>query len=336
MPITMITAPSTRKTGPSRTPNASSITPNPRSGGEKLGCGRWTGWSSPWCDDIAPETTAAIGVCRNLGLVSLAMGPWPLDPRGPLAESISFVYWILFGCAVVVLAIVVGALTYSGIKFRDRPGRVAQQIHGQNQLELFWTVVPTLMVISFTVLSWNRLNFINDVSSNVAMTVRVEGRQWAWGFSYPDQTMFKAPDGTVLQSGEQLDIPVGQKIKLELTSKDVIHSFWVPNLGGKKDAVPGHTTTIWIQADQPGTYKRQCFAFCGDGHADMLITVVAHPQSEYAAWAKTAVEEQARLTAPETKAGHDAFLAGPCAGCHTVKGTTAAGTVGPTIPPTAS
>src|SRR3979490_2261204 len=117
------------------------------------------------------QTSAAIGACRNLALVSAAMGPWPLDSRGP-------------------------------------PGRVAEQIHGQNQLELIWTVVPTLMVISFTVLSWNRLNFINDVNTNVAMTVKAEGRQWAWGFTYPDQAMFKLPDGTLLQSGEQLDIPV--------------------------------------------------------------------------------------------------------------------------------
>jgi len=259
------------------------------------------------------------------------MGPWTLDPRGPLAESIGVLYWILFACAAVVLAIVVGALTYSGIKFRERPGHVARQIHGQNTLELIWTVVPTLMVISFTALSWQRLNFINDVNSNVAMTVKVEGRQWAWSFTYPDQPMFKLPDGTLLQAGEQLDIPVGQKIKLELTAKDVIHSFWVPNLGGKKDAVPGHVTTMWLQADQPGTYKGQCFEFCGDGHADMLVTVVAHPQSEYAAWAKTAVIEAARATAPETKAGRDAFLSGPCAGCHTVKGTTAAAKVGPEL-----
>jgi cytochrome c oxidase subunit 2 len=259
------------------------------------------------------------------------MGSWPLDPRGPLAESIAFVYWILFGCAVVVLAIVVGALTYSGIKFRDRPGRVPQQIHGQNQLELIWTVVPTLMVISFTVLSWNRLNFINDVTSNVAMTVKVEGRQWSWTFTYPDQQMFKLKDGTTLSLGEQIDIPVGQKIKLELTAKDVIHSFWVPNLGGKKDAVPGHITTMWIQADQPGTYKGQCFEFCGDGHADMLITVVAHPQNEYATWAAAAVRQADLLRDPKTTAGRQAFLNGPCAGCHTVKGTTAAGKVGPDL-----
>jgi cytochrome c oxidase subunit 2 len=259
------------------------------------------------------------------------MGPWPLDPRGPLAESVTFLYWIMFGAAVVVLAIVVGALTYSGIKFRDRPGRVAQQLHGQNTLELIWTVVPTLMVISFTVMSWDRLNFINDVNTNVAMTVRVEGQQWSWTFTYPDQQMFKLKDGTTLKLGEQIDIPAGQKIKLELTSKDVIHSFWIPNLGGKKDAVPGHTTTMWIQANQPGTYKGQCFEFCGDGHADMLITVVAHAQSEYATWAADAVRQADLLNDPKTAVGRQAFLSGPCAGCHTVKGTTAAGKVGPEL-----
>src|SRR5438094_8584791 len=105
----------------------------------------------------------------------------------------------------------------------------------------------------------------------------------------------------------------------------------MPTLGGRQDDVHGHTDFVQIQADQPETFKGQCFEFCGDGHADMRITGVAHPQNEYAAWAKTAVEEAARATAPETRAGHDAFLAGPCAGCHTVKGTTAAGKVGPEL-----
>jgi cytochrome c oxidase subunit II len=258
-------------------------------------------------------------------------GPWPLDPRGPQAESIAFLYWVMFAAAAVVLAIVVGALTYSGIKFRDRPGRVAQQFHGQNTLELIWTVVPTLMVISFTVLSWDRLNVINNVDAGSAMTVKVEGTQWAWAFTYPDQQIFKLKDGSTIVTGERLDIPVGTKVKLELTAKDVIHSFWVPNIGGKKDAVPGHTTTMWIQADQPGTYKGQCTEYCGDGHADMLITVVAHPQSEFASWAAEEVALQERLKDPLTQAGREAFLSGACAGCHTVRGTRAAGKVGPDL-----
>jgi cytochrome c oxidase subunit II len=259
------------------------------------------------------------------------MGPWPLDPRGPQAEASTFVYWILFACAIPILAIVCGSLIYSGIKFRERPGHVAQQFHGHNMLELIWTVIPTVMVISFTGLSWNKLNDINNVDAGVAMTVKVEGRQWAWAFTYPDQQMFKLTDGSTLVTGEQLDIPVGAKVKIEMTSKDVIHSFWVPNLGGKKDAVPGHTTSLWLQADQPGTYKGQCFEFCGEGHADMLITIVAHPQNEYATWAKTAIDDANRLNDPRTKAGRDTFLASACVGCHTVKGTPAAGKVGPEL-----
>jgi cytochrome c oxidase subunit II len=259
------------------------------------------------------------------------MGPWPLDPRGPQAESIAFLYWVLFAAAVVVLAIVCGAIIYAGIRFRDRPGHVAQQIHGHNMLELTWTVIPTLMVISFSVLSWDRLNFVNNVEGGEGMAVKVHGQQWSWAFTYPDQPMFKLKDGSILTTGEQLDIPVGVKVKLELTAKDVIHSFWVPNLGGKKDAVPGHTTYVWLQANQPGTFKGQCTEFCGDGHADMLITVVAHPQNEYATWAKAAVEDADRLNAPETKAGREAFLASACVGCHLVKGTTAAGKVGPEL-----
>jgi len=262
------------------------------------------------------------------------MGPWPVDQRGPLVEQIAPLYWIMFAAAMVVFAIVAGALIYSGIRFRERPGHVAQQFHGHNLLELIWTVVPTLMVISFSILSWNKLNLVNDVSG-AAMTIQVEGRQWSWSYTYPDQDIFRLADGSPLKAGT-LDIPVGQKIKLDLTSKDVIHSFFAPNMGGKKDAVPGHTNEMWIQADRPGTYVSHCTEFCGDGHADMLITIVVHAQTEYAAWAKTAVTDANRANSPETKAGRDAFLASACVGCHTVAGTAASGKVGPELTHVAS
>jgi cytochrome c oxidase subunit II len=257
------------------------------------------------------------------------MGPWPLDQRGPLAEQIAPLYWILFAAAMVVFAIVAGALIYSGIKFRERPGHVARQFHGNNFLELIWTVIPTLMVISFSILSWNKLNLVNDVS-NAAMTIGVEARQWSWTYTYPNEPQFKLANGNILQAGT-LDIPVGQKIKLELTSKDVIHAFFVPNIGGNKDAVPGHTNEMWIEADQPGTYVSQCNEFCGDGHADMLITIVVHPQNEYAAWAAGAVKAANLINDPATAAGRNAFLASACVGCHTVAGTGASGKVGPEL-----
>ena len=125
-------------------------------------------------------------------------------------------------------------------------------------------------------------------------------------------------------------------MRVELSAKDVIHSFWVPSIGGKKDAVPGRATELWIQADKPGTYKGQCLEFCGDGHADMLITLVAHPVSDYDAWAVAAVKDANRLIDPLTKVGHDTFLSLACVGCHTVKGTTAGGKIGPELTHVAS
>ena len=257
--------------------------------------------------------------------------PWPNDPQGPQARVIADLYWIMFAAAVVVLAIVVGALVIAGLKYRERPGHVAKQYHGHNLLELIWTVIPTLMVITFGVLSFQRLVYINDVDSGAAMTIKVEARQWVWTFQYPEEAIFKLSDGTYLQQGEEVHIPVGQKVKLELSSKDVIHSFFIPSLGGKKDAVPGRATALWIQADRPGTYKGQCTEFCGTGHADMLLTVVAQNPSDYAAWAADAKKAADLLNDPATKKGKDLFLSLACAGCHTIQGTSAVGKVGPDL-----
>lgn len=263
------------------------------------------------------------------------MGPWTNDPLGPQARASADIYWIMFVCAIVVLAIVDGGLIYAGLRFRDRPGHIAKQFHGHNFLELLWTVVPTIMVISFSVLSFQKLNTMND-TSGAGMTIDVQGQQWTWLFNYPKEDRFKATDGSYLVGAEELHIPVGTKVHLKLSSKDVIHSFWVPNIGGKKDAVPGRATDLWIQADKPGTYKGQCYEFCGTGHADMLITLVVHPENEYATWAKDAIAEYNRSIDPATAKGRETFLSLACTGCHTVKGTQAAGKVGPELTHVAS
>lgn len=263
------------------------------------------------------------------------MGPWPNDPLGPQARASADVYWIMFVCAVIVLAIVDGGLIYAGLRFRDRPGHVAQQFHGHNFLELLWTVVPTLMVISFSVLSFQKLTTMND-TSNAGMTLDVQGQQWTWVIDYPKEDRFKLGDGTYLQGATDLHIPVGTKVHINLSSKDVIHSFWVPNIGGKKDAVPGRHTDLWIQADKPGTYKGQCFEFCGTGHADMLINLIVHTPDDYATWAKGAVAEAGRLNDPATKKGRETFLSLACTGCHAVQGTVAQGKVGPDLSHVAS
>ena len=111
---------------------------------------------------IALGLITALVIALLSSTAALAQGPWPNDPQGPIAASIAELYWIMFVAAVVVLAIVDGAIIYAGIRFRERPGHVAKQFHGHNMLELTWTVIPTLMVVSFSVLSWQKLDFINN------------------------------------------------------------------------------------------------------------------------------------------------------------------------------
>ncbi len=274
---------------------------------------------------VALGVITALVIALISSAPALAEGPWPNDPQGPIARTIAELYWIMFAAAVVVLAIVDGALIYAGIKFRERPGHVAQQFHGHNMLELTWTIIPTIMVVSFSVLSWQKLDFINNTrGGDVGMVVQAEGVQWSWNFSYPREDRFRLKDGTTYLTGAQeLHIPVGTKVRIELSSKDVIHSFWVPSLGGKKDAVPGRATDLWLQADRPGTYKGQCLEFCGDGHADMLITLVAHPVNEYAAWIDAAKVEAERFNSPEAARGRELFRSLACAGCHTIRNFTA-------------
>ena len=259
--------------------------------------------------------------------------PWVSDPAGPVAREIVPLYWFMFGAAVLVLAIVDGGLIYAGIKYRERPGVAAKQFHGHNLLELAWTVIPTIMVIIFSVLSFQRLLVLNDVDTGAQMTVKVHARQWTFQFEYPQafgDAALVTRDGKALTAQQELHIPVNTKVKLEITSEDVIHSVWVPNLGGKKDAVPGRVTGLWLEADRAGTYKGQCFEFCGDGHADMLLIVVAHPKNEYAAWAQRAVAEADLFLDPATQRGSELFKTLACAGCHKIEGLTA-GTVGPEL-----
>ncbi|MGH2492895.1 MAG: cytochrome c oxidase subunit II [Candidatus Limnocylindria bacterium] len=279
---------------------------------------------------VAAGVITALVIALLSSTAALADGPWPNDPQGPVARSIADLYWIMFVAAVVVLAIVDGAIIYAGIKFRERPGHVAQQFHGHNMLELTWTVIPTIMVVGFSVLSWQQLDFINNTRGNVGMVIQAEGNQWTWQFSYPQEERFKLLEG-YLKTGEELHIPVGMKVRIELSAKDVIHSFWVPSVGGKKDAVPGRATELWIQADKPGTFKGQCFEFCGDGHADMLITLVAHAPTEYAAWIVQAVKDANVFLDPNTKVGRELFFSLACVGCHTIDRTTARGKIGPNL-----
>jgi cytochrome c oxidase subunit 2 len=154
----------------------------------------------------------------------------------------------------------------------------------------------------------------------------VTGHQWWWDVRYDAHV----PAHRV-RTANEIHIPVGQPILLKLRTSDVIHSFWVPSLHGKRDLIPGQTNTLWLQADRPGTYRGQCAEFCGHQHAHMGLLVVAEPPERFAGWQERQRQPAAEPADALARRGREVFVAGPCALCHAVRGTEAAAEVAPDL-----
>jgi cytochrome c oxidase subunit II len=253
-----------------------------------------------------------------------------LDPEGPAAESIADLWWLLLGLGTVVF-VAVAVLLVGGLFRRrhaagpdgpDRPdagGETPAWFHrwviGGG---VVMPVVVLMVVLGATV--WT----MRDVSGSAprgALEVEIVGHQWWWEVRYPE-------DGVT--TANELHIPVGRPVAIELTSADVIHSFWVPELAGKLDALPDGTNTLVIEADEPGEYRTECAEFCGLQHAQMVFYVVADPPVEFAQWLDNEATP-AGPTSPATVDGRNVFLGSSCAGCHTIRGTSANGDEGPDL-----
>jgi len=192
----------------------------------------------------------------------------PETPNSPNAAAIDDVYYAILGVTVTVFVLVGGWLLYSAIRFRARPGDPIEppQIHGSTRLEIGWTIVPILILVGLAGYTLAKMPDMQDVP-NHARVVKVVGFQFGWEFT--GENGFKLPKA----AANTLVVPVDTPIKLQLTSKDVIHDWWVPELGQKKDMWPGSITDTWIRARRTGTYTGQCSEFCGAWHPDMTITV---------------------------------------------------------------
>ncbi|MBI2936180.1 MAG: cytochrome c oxidase subunit II, partial [Chloroflexi bacterium] len=233
------------------------------------------------------------------------------DTAGPVARSQVVLFYWIFWAAVFVFVTVEGVLLYSIIRFRRRQGQgMPPQIHGNTRLEIAWTIAPALVLAVVAVPT------IMTIIDNArvppgAMRVRVIGHQWWWEYQYPDLNIVAATE---------LYIPVGKPVSITLESNDVIHSFWVPKLAGKTDAIPTNVNKLWLQADEPGWYEGQCAEFCGIAHALMRLRVRALPQEEFDGWVKAQQAPAATPPAPgPTKAGADYFK-GVCSACHSIDG----------------
>jgi cytochrome c oxidase subunit 2 len=278
-----------------------------------------------------------------VGIVSLALvsvapvfadgstQPSALNPKGTNGDAIAALFNVVLAIAVVVFVIVEGLLLISAWRFRKKAGDTAEptQIHGNTRLEIAWTIAPALIVITLFVLALQTLQSVAvppAIASSDEVTVKVIGHQWWWEYQYPDLNITTATD---------LIIPAGKVVNLEITSADVIHSYWVPQLNGKTDAFPNRINHSWIKADQPGTFYGQCAELCGPSHANMRAVVIAMSQGDFDAWVQN---QQAGPVAAsgDAQKGEQVLLAGACIGCHTINGTAAQGKVGPNLTHVAS
>jgi cytochrome c oxidase subunit II len=241
------------------------------------------------------------------GVAAAANGGFtPQHPHSPNARHINTAYYLIFGFTAAIFVIVETALIVFIVRYRSRGRRrevEGAQVHGNTRLEVIWTVVPVVILAVIGIFIFWELPKISDVpaaSASDRLNITVEGHQFYWQFDYPNGA----------RSIGELHVPAGKIVYLTITSPDVAHSWWIPQLGGKTDAIPGKTNHTWFEADREGTYTGQCAEFCGLYHEAMKATVIATSDAEYQAW----------LTGAASAGLGQAEFQGVCATCHGMRG----------------
>jgi len=259
-----------------------------------------------------------------------------LEPAGPQAATIASLWDVFLWISIAVWVLVVAATGLAAIRARaprravelgdplsGDPARDRRMIRGVIAAGAV-TVAVLLALLVASIAAGGALAELEDEPD--AIHVRITGRQWWWQIDYEPTD----PTRTASTANE-LHIPVGRPVHLELTSGDVIHSFWIPSLHGKRDLIPGRVNRTWIRADEPGTFAGQCAEFCGLEHARMMLTVIAEPPAAFDAWLAHQREPAAEPAGEAERRGRRVFLGGPCVLCHAIAGTPAGGRLGPDL-----
>jgi len=243
--------------------------------------------------------------------------PSILDTHGPIASSEGTVFWVILGIATFVFLAVEGALVFSIIRYRERPNADnPQQIHGNTKLELLWTVIPTVflvVILVFTIRGLLQVAPEAEPADANKVTVTAIGHQWWWEFYYPKYG---------ISTADTLEIPTNTVVHVYLYSNNVIHSFWVPQLTGKTDVVPGHNNAKWFKANDPGTYEGICAEYCGTQHANMKFNVKVVDPNTYMTWIHT--QQQAALSPAKSNTKNSpadglAVFQQNCTSCHGIR-----------------
>ncbi len=244
------------------------------------------------------------------------------DPASPQTGAISHLFMVVLSICGGILAIVVGMVGISLIRFRQRPGSEEPPPYfGNRKLEIVWTVGPTLIIICLFVLTARGMHQ-SDPPANQQPDVIVIAHQWWWEVRYPQ---------TGVVTANEIHITVGRKWLIRLESADVIHSFWVPQLARKMDVIPGYPNHIWLEANAPGKYAGTCGEYCGIEHSWMRFSVIAESPTEFTAWSH-AQENPAVISATDSaQRGVTIFRSMSCINCHSIQGVSVSGNAGPDL-----
>lgn len=248
-----------------------------------------------------------------------------LDAAGIQAARIEWLWWLMFWVTTVVFLLVVGALVLAVHRGRSlHPARPSDRLLQRAVSSAVALTIAILFGLLYASAVTGRA--IGSVPGEKPLVIQITGQQWWWSVEYVDESPSQR-----FTTANELRIPVGRPVVLNLRSPDVIHSFWVPNLHGKMDLIPGRLNTTWLQADLPGVYRGQCAEYCGVQHAHMGIVVVAEPPDAYERWANHQRQNAPVPSTPEQERGRGIVERGPCALCHTVRGTQAGGRTAPDL-----
>nr|WP_241546839.1 cytochrome c oxidase subunit II [Thiohalobacter thiocyanaticus] len=295
---------------------------------------------------MKPRGCQALAGAGLMTVAGSATAEWGLNlPVGvsPIANEAYSLHMLILWICVAIGVVVFGAMFYSIIKHRKSKGAVAAQFHESTTIEILWTIIPFLILVGMAFPATKALIAMED-TSNSDVSIKVTGYQWKWQYEYLDEEIgffstLSTPKDEIfnkvaknedylLQVDNPVVVPVGKKVRLLITANDVIHAWWVPELGMKKDAIPGFVNEMWFRIDEPGTYRGQCAELCGKDHGFMPIVVVAKEQAEYDQWvaeqkqgqATAAAESEREWTRDELVARGEEVYKSNCVACHMAGG----------------
>jgi cytochrome c oxidase subunit II len=250
-----------------------------------------------------------------------------LDPKSDFAEAIDRLWNLTLYLGVGVAVITFSILAYILFRFRYRPDAPQpKQVHGNTRLEIAWTLIPAVLISIIAVPTVQTIFYTYREAPADALTIDVRGWQWWWEFRYPTET------GDTVITANEVHVPVGRAVHLRMTAVDVLHSFWIPQMGGKRDLIPNRITELVFTPYEPGVYLGQCAEFCGESHALMKMRLIAHEPEDFERWLRNEARPAVEPLDSAVAIGQQLVAGGVCAGCHIVRGTGAQfGRTGPDL-----